>query len=106
MVVLAVMMGVGVVSVAMAAVRLQAFLSVGVAVVGLPVNPAVEEIGAQAAGVMNPVMLSVSLGFAAGAMLYVVFGGLLPACPCCAGPLGCFCSTAARPCCGAPGGSS
>lgn len=30
------------------------------------------------AGVMNPVMLSVSLGFAAGAMLYVVFGELLP----------------------------
>lgn len=29
-------------------------------------------------GVMNPVMLSVSLGFAAGAMLYVVFGELLP----------------------------
>ena len=27
---------------------------------------------------MNPVMLSVSLGFAAGAMLYVVFGELLP----------------------------
>ena len=30
------------------------------------------------AGVMNPMMLSVSLGFAAGAMLYVVFGELLP----------------------------
>ena len=30
------------------------------------------------AGVMNPVMLAVSLGFAAGAMLYVVFGELLP----------------------------
>lgn len=30
------------------------------------------------AGTMNPLLLSVSLGFAAGAMLYVIFGELLP----------------------------
>jgi len=30
------------------------------------------------AGTMNPVMLAVSLSFAAGAMLYVIFGELLP----------------------------
>lgn len=29
-------------------------------------------------GTMNPILLSVSLGFAAGAMLYVIFGELLP----------------------------
>ena len=30
------------------------------------------------AGAMNPLLLTVSLSFAAGAMLYVIFGELLP----------------------------
>ena len=30
------------------------------------------------AGTMNPLLLAISLSFAAGAMLYVIFGELLP----------------------------